>query len=61
MSWYHEFICRVSEINRFLLDHEYANISEAALVYKHVPIYSEQHLSSSMKQVWPQMLLHQTK
>ena len=47
------FFFRVTEINRFLLDHEYPNISEASKVIRHVPNYDFEKLSPHMQVIWP--------
>ena len=39
----------MSEVNRFLLDLEYLDLSEAAKVYHHVPNYDPEHLTTYMK------------
>ena len=50
------FISRVSEINRFILDHEYRGISEASQVYRHVPKYDYSHLGDRMREIWPKIV-----
>ena len=48
---------RVSEVNRFLLDYEYAPVSEASLKVRHMPEYEWLRLSARMREVWPRIEL----
>ena len=45
--------CRVTEINRFLLDHEYQGLSEATKVVRFVPEYDFNQLTSYTQKTWP--------
>ena len=45
--------CRVTEINRFLLDHEYQGLSEATKVVRFVPKYDFNQLTSYTQKTWP--------
>ena len=45
----------MTEINRFVVDHEYIGLTEAAKVVQHVPNYDFERLSPNMQAIWPKI------